>query len=237
MHPVGWRYVDWGHAMQGKVIQLKVDDIHYTLTRLYDRQHYTLQRRSLVIADDYGFYMHFYNDMRSLGQALNFAQVYVALQSLCGESGILFDEWKSSYTFPFLLKVCKAEQTYDYLLTIYNYRDTLYFGIRRVCQPGEEQHYDQRVIHQPFPNEFSRQEINCFIGYFYAYLGGYFEVIGKYYDTFFFKRVDANMILFGYKEGEYFETAYDTEDEYEQAISKLEQHRARHEAHAKADGD
>jgi len=210
------------NQIKNKVINIEFRGNHYTLERLDDRKYYELWKNSLAIADDYGFYLHFYLDLeRQGGENLNLAQIYVALEKLCGESGKSFDDWKGSFSFPFFLKVSKGGQNFDYLLKIYDHRGSVYFGIHKQLQPDHS--YDTRVVHQPFPEEFSRQEINEFICYFYGYLQGYFEEIKSSYSQFFYKVVDSNCIIFGYKNGNFFEEHYDGEEEYQEAVQLLTQ--------------
>lgn len=205
---------------QDKVINIEFNGKHYRLFRLDDSQYYELWKNSLAIADDYGFYLNLYFYLRDKSSSLNLAQVYVALEKLCGSSGKFFDDWKGSFSFPFFLEVSKAGQKFDYLLDIYDHRGSLYFGIRKQLKPDDS--YDARIIHQPFPEEFSRQDINEFISYFYGYLQGYFATIKGSYEQFFCKRVDSNCILFGFKDGIFFEEHYEDYEDYEQAVNLLE---------------
>ncbi|MBD2183790.1 hypothetical protein [Aerosakkonema funiforme] len=208
------------NRIKNKVINIDISSNHYRLERLDDRKYYELWKNSLAIADDYGFYIDFYLYLRDRAESLNLAQIYVTLEKLCGESGKFFDDWKGSFSFPFFLEVSKAGHEFDYLLNIYDHRGSVNFGIRKQLQPHDS--YDARVIHQPFPEEFSRQDINEFITYFYGYLQGYFEEIKSSYSQFFFKRIDSNCILFGYKDGNFFEEHYDDHEEYTRSLKLLE---------------
>ena len=203
-----------------KIINLECSGNHYRLSRLNDSQYYELWQNSIAIADDYGFYLDFYLYLRDRGENLNLAQIYVTLEKLCGESDRFFDDWKGSFSFPFSLEITKAGHKFDYLLNIYDHRGSLYLGIRKQLQPQDS--YDNMLIHHPFPEEFSRQDINEFITCLYGYLWGYFDATKASYDQFFFKRVDSNGILFGYKDGNFFEEHYDAQETYAQAVKLLE---------------
>jgi hypothetical protein len=206
--------------MRGMAINVALDNIHCRCSRLDDKEHFELEQNSLAIAADYGFYMRFYHFLEQRGDYLNFAKIYTTLKSLCGESGKGYDDWKGSFSFPFLVEVKKGEKEFRYLLNIFNYRDSLYFGIRKPLQPDDR--FDRQLIHQPFEDEFSREEINNFIISFYAYLVSSFRAIAPSYDEFFFNRVDSNGILFGYKDGQFFQDHYDSPEEYKKAVTMLE---------------
>lgn len=115
-----------------KVINIKFREVHYSLKRLNDSQYYDFWKTSICIADDYRFYLDFYLFLRERGGLLNLAQVYIALKTLCGKSNNSFDKYKGSFSFPFLLEVRKAGKKFDYLLDIYDFRGSLYFGIRKL---------------------------------------------------------------------------------------------------------
>lgn len=72
-------------------------------------------------------------------------------------------------------------------------------------------------------NEFYRQEINEFISYLYGYLVGVSEWVCQTQTQPFFKRIDSNHILYGYRNGEFFEEQIDSEEEYKAAIQSLEE--------------
>jgi hypothetical protein len=208
--------------MKSKVINLKKDKIHYRLTRLDDDAYDKFFPDALPIEDDCWFCHQLYRSMEQLGYPLNFAQVYVALKLLSGESNEALDDWKGSFAFPFKLDIRKENGKFAYLLNIYNIRETLYFGFRKILTPDEKKRYDRWVIHRPIENEFSREEINDFTSCFYGYLLGFFEVVKEGYNEPFFKRVDSNGILFGYKDGQFFEEHYKDEKEYKKAVEVYE---------------
>lgn len=203
-----------------KIINIKFRELHYSLKRLNDSQYYDFWKNSICIADDYKFYSDFYFCLRQRDELLNLAQIYIALKTLCGESNNFIDKYKGSFSFPFLIEVRKAGKKFDYLLDIYDFRGSLYFGIRKLLQFDDS--YNRGVSYPPFAEEFSRNEINNFVNYFYGYIKGFFEAIQSNYQQFFFKKVDSNGILFGYKDGKFFEEHYDEPEDYELAVKLLE---------------
>ncbi len=83
--------------------------------------------------------------------------------------------------------------------------------------------YDHQILREPFEFEFSRQEINYFISCFYGYLEGCFPGIKLFIPSEqFFKKIDSNHILYGYKDDQYFEEQYQSQEAYKTAIEKLE---------------
>ena len=57
---------------------------------------------------------------------------------------------------------------------------------------------------------------------FYKYLESYFErFINHSFDSFFYKTIECDLVVYGYKDGAFFDEGYDDPDEYEEVIKKL----------------
>ncbi|QEP43487.1 hypothetical protein D5085_10320 [Ectothiorhodospiraceae bacterium BW-2] len=59
------------------------------------------------------------------------------------------------------------------------------------------------------------------INYIVGFLTGYFESVNKGYDEFFFHTVRSNLILFGYKDGNFFDNQYETEEKFNEALQEV----------------
>jgi hypothetical protein len=195
-----------------KLFHLKGFDV--SLVRLTDLQYYKLGRRSIAIFDDGYFMMKLARSARRDGGGLDFPRVYFILKLVYGRSGYAYDDWKGSFAFPFAIDVIKGDHVFPYLLKIHNHRSILEFSIRKVV--GDKSQADG-IYHHPFTEEFSREEINYFLAFFYGYLEGRLEVAleNGARMTKFIHKVDSNLILYGCRQGQFFEEQYDDEDEFE----------------------
>lgn len=198
------------------MIQLQQNGIDYHLWRLTDEEDYTLSQTSIPIASDLRFRLKFYFYRSRQEIALNLAKFYVVFKHLFGESSRFFDKWKSSFYFPVFLHVRRENGEFPYFLHLYNHRGVVEFNLFRYYKTMAENE-DRYVYRQPLKSELSRQEINNFICYFYGYLQGRFEAMKDSYNQEFLKRVDSNLILFGYKDGHFFEEHYNDLTTYQQA--------------------
>jgi hypothetical protein len=105
---------------------------------------------------------------------------------------------------------------------IYDDRGTLYINFYRVLE-AEVEGYDTQILREPFEIEFSCQEINYFISYFYGYLEGCFQSRRLLIPSEqFFKKIGSEYILYGYKDEHYFEEKYQSQSVYLAAIESLE---------------
>ncbi|MUG97149.1 hypothetical protein F7734_34400 [Scytonema sp. UIC 10036] len=204
-------------------LDLHQGDTKYQLWRLDKSEYEKLRDNSLPIADDFRFYLELYLSDRQGENRLNLAETLVILEWIFGESSNLFDDWKSSFCFPILLVVKKEIGNLYYLMNIYDRRGSVYFSLYRIIE-NSIYGYETQRLREPFELEFSRQEINCFLSYFYSYLFGYFQSVRDIISPQnFIKKVDSNLIIYGYKNGEYFEDQYDSASTYQEAIRIFEE--------------
>lgn len=221
-----WRIVRVRQSDTGKdlimieplILDLKT--FQCSLLRLDDHTYRRLRRYGVPISENTALYWELEfplrRDPRREDERLSLPKAYVALKTLFGASGDDFDDWKGSFVFPFFLKVTKGDQSFAYLLNMHDHRCNIEFDIYKLTPP--EAGYDPRLYHEPFADEFSRNEIDYFITYFYGYLVGFFSAIKEQYDEPFFKQVDSESALYGYQDGQFFEEQYHVPEEYEAAV-------------------
>lgn len=198
-------------------INIETKERIYKLIRLNDEQFYLLYKNSISIFEDYGHLMYLSMDKDIIYSS--FSKMYITLKELFGESGKYYDDWKGSFSFPFLIYFQKGEEEFGYLMNLHNIRSSIEFKIAKLIHADDEK-FERNILHKPF-EEFPREEINYFINYFVGFLTGYFESVRDRYDEFFFNTVESNLILFGYKDGCYFDNQYENEEEFREAIQEL----------------
>jgi hypothetical protein len=198
-------------------VNIQTKQTIYKLKRLNDERYTFLRKNCILISEDY---LHLFSlSMDKDVIYSSFSKMFVALKELFGDSGKYYDDWKGSFSFPFIISFKKAEEEFQYIMNIYNIRASIEFNIAKLIQADDER-FERDVIHEPF-EEFPREEINYFINYLVGFLSGYFESVRKRYDEFFFHAVQSNLILFGYKDGIYFDKQYEKEGNFRNAIQKL----------------
>ena len=211
-----------GSVESERVIELESGDIHYKLTRMPDDEYIVAYNdNGMRIEHDWRFYWSFEDELKAKGIYLNLAQIHATLKKLCGGSGYFYDHSKGSFSFPFSLKVKKENKNFAYLFMVSDSRGSTHFNIYKLLEPDDDK-YDRRWSRKPIEGEFSKKEIYGFIMRFCGYLADSFKTIVKSYDEFFFKKVEASLILYGYKDGHFFEEGYDSREEYELAVKALE---------------
>lgn len=124
--------------------------------------------KTLPILEDHGFVFNLLTDLRWAGRGLELPYAYAVLARRFGRSSLHRDEWKQSFSYPFLLFLEHQGQAVRYLMTIVQCRSGLDFRFRRervgagACDP--------HAYHPPFAAEFSRDEMNGCVGFLLEYL-------------------------------------------------------------------
>lgn len=202
---------------QSITIKAKKKNMQYKLIRLTDDQFHQLRKNSLTIAEDYFHLMRLSRDKRIIYQ--NLSKMYSALTWCFGESGDYYDPWKCSFSFPFLLSFSKEGVDFDYLMEIIDIRASIDFKVAKIIY-ADDKTYRRELVHEPF-TELPREEINYCINFITGYLTGLFKVLHKQYAKPFLKHVRSELVIYGYKDGDFFEHQYDSEEEVEQAVQEL----------------
>jgi hypothetical protein len=200
-------------------IRVQTTQTNYKLIRLNDEQYSLLRRNSVPITEDYLHAMSLEMDRHCIFSSL--AKMYVALKMCFGESGDCYDDWKGAFSFPFLIYFEKDERSIAYIMNICNIRASIDFRVAKLIHKDDSS-FDRTVLHNPL-EEFPRSEINYVINFLVGYLTGFLEsakAIGEYNEPFF-KSVSSDLILFGYKDGNFFEQQYEDFDEFDEAEQNM----------------
>ncbi len=203
--------------VKNRMIEIETPKNIYKLIRLNDDQYYDLLKNSLSIRENRYQAMLLSRDGKMIFRS--FPKMYVALYSLFGKSGRCYDDWKGSFSFPFLI-LRDEDEAFGYIMNVINIRSSIEFNLRKLIHVEDNSH-ERGVIHKSF-EDFPRDEITYFIGFFAGFLTGYFNSSSERYDEFFFQKTESNLILFGYKDGVFFEDQYEDEKEFMNAIRELE---------------
>ena len=186
--------------------------------RLDDDEYLLLGRQSLAIEDDYLFLMQL-NSAGNQHKRLQLAEARTALTKLAGPSCKSFDNFKQSFSFPFLHGVPTDRPSADYLMTVQDVRGSLYFSHRRVVAKADSRIKEQG-LHKAFVEEFNREELNVLAATMYGFLEGFSNYVTP---PPFVEKVDSEHIVYGYAKGSYFEEQHKDHQAYKSAIDQWRQ--------------
>ena len=197
-------------------INIKTEKKIYKLIRLKDEQFFRLGKNGVPIFEDYGHLLSLSGDKTTIYSSLS--RMYTTLKILFGESSEYYDDYKGSFFFPFLIYFCIGKEEFGYLMDLHDTKGSVEFNMAKLIHANDKR-FERNILRDPF-EEFPRKEINDFIDYFVGFLTGFFETVAEQYDKFFFKTIESNLVLFGFK-GSFFDFRCKNEEIFRKAIQKL----------------
>lgn len=155
---------------------------------------------------------------------IELAKIYSALTYLVGYGDNNYDSYKGSYSFWFELEVSKNNKTSRYLYHMYHFRSYMEFLIYQIADLDDQR--DPNSYNPPQDDLFSDADICFFSNYFCGFFIGFTEGItktGTIKPNPFMKSSQSNLMLFGYKDGQYFCNNYDIYEDFEKAYNSLKE--------------
>lgn len=216
-----------------KWIELDHELIKCRIKRIDNDCYRTLGVHSLPIKESNGSWWNYRNssDNAQLNET-PLAYFLASFELAYGPSENIYDSYKGAFSFPIAVKILQDNTAIAYLLNVTCWRGTVEFHFRKII-PANETRYDTNVIHQPFDDELSERQMHVLSNFLMGYAEGFWESVERSKDKLkklfpeeenqhdFVKAIDSNGILFGYKDGQFFEMHYSDQDEYEQMKKEL----------------
>ena len=209
--------------MLKKEITIELETATALLKPITARKYYDYSKRSLPISHDYGFEMTLIRSLSHDAPDFTMAHCYAALKTLFGESTTMFDTYKCSFGFTFLLEVLKNNNKAEYLLNFTDLKGGVTYIIKKILPPGDLKKYDRDVYHEPFEDEFSRQEMQYFMTWFTFFLVGFMQTYRENFCEEFFRYNESVLEIYGYKDGKFFSECYEEWDHFKDRLGEFKE--------------
>lgn len=189
--------------------------------RIDDTAFRDIRNQSYCIHEQWPSYrlMHVSKNLNNRNDAFNMAEYYAAMRILFGEPGNYFDDWKGSFSFAFEVQVFKRGQYFKYGLNVINWRSTVELRFCKVLEQFDKK-TDLETYRNPIESEFSAREMIVFDNYLCGCVLGVKSTFKLYEIPPFIKKIDSNLIIFGYVDGEFFEHQHQTQEAFEAEVDK-----------------
>ncbi len=191
-------------------------DIPYDIIRLDDDQLLKFMNYALPIEPDYDLKM-MANARRDL-ISCRLSKTYAALKMYFGESSSHHHSWKGSFAYPFLI-LRNDQPDFRYVLIISHYRSGLTFAYYRIS--GELPAGEAQTQYIAPSQDFPRDEMSKILYYLLNWLTGYFSEREQSFRENFCKKSDSDLILFGYKDGQFFDRQYEDQALFAKEFRKI----------------
>lgn len=194
---------------------ITLEELSCYVRRLEQAQYYALSQHAIAVEVDYLFWWEMERLCRAMPASFpNLAEFYVMFRAAFGASDDFFDEWKGAFAFAFTVDVFQDGRKIPYVLRVVNLRSSIEFQYKKVIAPGDTT-YDRMRVYPPFA-EFSQAQMGLLSTYLWGYAQGFWETCGAACRPFI-KQVPANLIVFGYADGDFFEEQYQSQEEFDAA--------------------
>lgn len=193
----------------------------YKIIRMNDEQFCLLNKNRITLLDD--SYPFMYSEKKKDDIYPSYAKMFATLKVLFGENSKYYFDHKGSFLFPFVIYFKNGEEEFGYEMDIYNFRSSIEFQFAKLISVDEVKN-GIGVFQKPF-EEFPQMEMDYIRNFMLGFLKGFFKTGMKQYDEFFYQTVRSNLIVFGFKDGCFFDNDYEDLEEFEKAVQELEDYR------------
>ena len=155
-------------------------------------------------------------DFPSLGEIL------YAFELSFGQSSAKYDDYKQSFSFPFLLEAKLGDRVIHFVLNIWDYKGAIEFRFRRMIEREEDLSKKIDVIQQY--TELSDVEFEYIVGYLLGWIEGYVNTRREYSrpEKPFYRIIPAALTIYGYLE-RFFCSQFEDSDSFDARASELKE--------------
>lgn len=158
--------------MKQQPLVVKRGTAEFTLTRIEDRALGALSVDAVEVEEDYMLWMELHSSRRE-PRPLGLPQFFLMMCQRFGDSGVAFDDYKSSFCFAFRMATSKLGTTGDYLFVVTDWKG----GLRvRLFRRGAGSDSRNRPSIEFVEEEFSRDDFRFLVGFLEGYLESLEEV-------------------------------------------------------------
>jgi len=215
--------------MKNRVLTIRLQRAKCEMRCISSDQYRQLLRRSVPIAENYLFDLILCQRLKKEAPDSSHARIYASLKVLFGETTSDYDYYKCSFGYMFSLKLNGEEKLNgedresEYTLYFTDVKGGMNFFFRKVYATQEEcgNEIERDVLREPFEDDFSTKEMECFMAWFVFYLLGFMESYETCYDESFARSQNSCFAIYGYRDHHFFVDSYDDEERFSSAKKKV----------------
>lgn len=196
---------------------IRRDGAVFSLRRICDDELRRLGKRAVFVEEDHVLSMQ-WNSRRRHEGALSLPEFLVEMSRAFGPSGSWYDDYKSSFCFPFHLTTAKGEVRGDYLLLVQDWKGGFQARVMR------RESASHSGIGPPLPfvdAEFSCDDFRWVVSFLEGYLEGRCGAAKATAPPVpdFARRIDAANAVYGYRNHVPFAQSFANERDYSKALA------------------
>lgn len=155
---------------------------------------------------------------------LNHAKMYMSLFGLFGPHNA-YDDYKCSYQYKLLIDVKRGNKKFTHALMLMDIKGNMpYFDYYRPLQKGEE----HGIYHPTNDEQLSQEDLRYCTIHILGYIKRFFDARQPSFNQPFFRINLAGYVIYGFQDGEFFEThySYSEEGDSEKFEAEIEKYQA-----------
>lgn len=198
--------------------ELSLDGKKFLIKRIDGNDNWRCFRNSLCIEPNYAFWWEMEKSAKITAPGL--AEFYAMFRAAYGESGQCYDDWKGAFSFVFKVTPVDALRVNGratYLLNAVNSRVAVEFRFRKILGKNDRG-FQMGLVFAPFEDEFSRTQMDGVSAYLLGYANGLWKSFPQHTPEFM-KRIDSNLVLYGYENGQFFHNQFEDYEAYWEALN------------------
>lgn len=121
-----------------EVMTLKVEKTRIVATVMTESEYRDCYDQSLPIFDNIGYQLQLERYLLRQEPDFDYPQLYAALRTRFGESSAMYDHYKCSFAYHFLLKITKNRKKREYMAKLCDVRGGLDFSFRKILTTSTE---------------------------------------------------------------------------------------------------
>jgi len=211
-------------TMKNRIIKLKIEDTDCEFSPISAKTYYQLSQKSIQLMENHAF---FFKLLRYLEEHPDFKhpQLLAALQTLFGKSSTMYDDHKCSFSYLFEISIEKKGKNSKYLLNFTDVKGNCSFRFMKILSTKEdlEKYTELNRFYEPIEDEFSKSDMEYFMGWFYFYLLGFMESFEKNYKQEFARTLEYSHVIYGFADNNFF--IYQYEDSNEDSDGDINEYR------------
>jgi len=148
-------------------------------------------------------------------------KILVALEDEYGRSSRKYDNYKQSFSFPFLIEMKVDHRVMHYVWNLWDYKGAVDFRFRRMIERPEDLPKKNDVI--SIDTEISEQEFEYLVGFLVGWIEGYVNARCKYVKTLqpFYRSIPASLTIYGFEEDAFYCTNFDESQAFDNRVDEL----------------
>ena len=208
--------------VESRTMTVPIENGTVTLTPITAREYSEHWQTAQAIEPDYLWTMKFLGFAARDYPELRSPQLYASLKRMFGETTTMYDDYKCSFGYPFLIHLAKDGGDATYLLLFTDTKRGLWFQYSKIHSSDEiaAKQVDRMRYFTPVPEEFSRDDMQTVSKFFFSSVAESWKTPGSSTEDFV-RSIDAMNFVYGFRDGRPFEADYEDPDEYEEAVRKL----------------